>query len=74
VGVDGEPHHPQALLQVVLPDRLVPLHQFLAAPDVVHQDVEPALLGADLLDEGRDLVWDQMIYLNRHAGPARSGD
>ena len=34
--------HPQPVVEVVLPDRLVPLEQPLAAPDVVDEHVEPA--------------------------------
>ena len=49
--VDRQPQHAQAVLQIMLPDRLVPFEQLLAAPDVVDEDVEPALLGADALDQ-----------------------
>ena len=49
--IDAEPQHAQAVLEIMLPDRLVPLEQLFAAPDVVDEDVEPALLGADALDQ-----------------------
>ena len=65
--VDAEPEQAQAVLEIVLPDRLVPLEQLLAAPDVVDQDVEPALLGADALDQRFDLVGHQMIDRNGDA-------
>ena len=44
VGVDREAQHSQAALQVVLPDRLVPVEQVLGAPDVVDEHVEAAVL------------------------------
>ena len=53
VRVDREPQQPQAVVEVVLPDRLVPLEQVLGAPDVVDEHVEPALLGVDALDQAR---------------------
>ena len=39
-----QPQHPQPVVEVVLPDRRVPLEQVLAAPDVVDEHVEPSLL------------------------------
>ena len=51
VGVDGEPQDAEPVVEVVLPDRCVPLRrralEHLAAPDVVHQDVETPVLLAD---------------------------
>ena len=49
--VDAEAKQAQAVLEIMLPDRLVPFEQLLAAPDVVDEDVETALLGADALDQ-----------------------
>ena len=59
MGVDGEPEQAQPVLEVVLPDRLVPLEQLLATPDVVHQDVEPAAFRSDPGDERLDLDGDE---------------
>ena len=53
VRVDREAQQPQAAVEVVLPHRRVPLGQLLAAPDVVDEDVEAALLGVDARDERR---------------------
>jgi hypothetical protein len=47
VRVDREPQKPQALVEVVLPNWHVPLHESLPAPDVVDQHVEIPLLGVD---------------------------
>ena len=66
VGVDAEPEQPEPVREVVLPDRLVPLEEPLAAPDVVDEDVEPPALGADAGDERRDLVRHQMVDAHRH--------
>ena len=40
VGVDGEPEHSQARVEVVLPQFGVPRSEVVAAPDVVDEDVE----------------------------------
>ena len=53
VRVDREAQEAQARLEVVLPDRRVPVDEQLAAPDVVHEDVETTLLGVDARDERR---------------------
>ena len=53
--IDAEPQHAQAVLEIMLPDGLVPFEQLFAAPDVVDEDVEPALLGADAIDQLFDL-------------------
>ena len=65
--VDAEPQQAQAVVEIMLPDGLVPFLELLAAPDVVDQDVEPTLLGADALDQPADIVGDQMIDLDRDA-------
>ncbi len=61
VRVDRQAEHPEAVLEVVLPDRLVPLEQALAAPDVVDEHVQAAVLGVDAPDELRDLCWLEMV-------------
>jgi hypothetical protein len=55
VRVDRQAQQPQPPVEVVLPDRRVPLEQALAAPDVVDQHVEAAALGVDALHERPDL-------------------
>ena len=55
------------VVEVVLPERLAPLEQHLAAPDVVDEDVEPALLGVDPLDQRPDLVGLQVVDRHRDA-------
>jgi hypothetical protein len=52
VGVHAHPQHAQATVQVVLPQRPVPLRVAVAAEDVVDQDVQAALLGLDPGDQG----------------------
>ena len=47
VRVDARVEHPQPGIQIVGPDRCVPFNPPLTSPDVVHQDVQPALLGVD---------------------------
>ena len=59
--IDAKPQQAQAVLEIMVPDRLVPFEQLLAAPDVVDQDVEAALLGADALDQLADIVGDEVV-------------
>ena len=72
VRVDGEPQHPQAAVEVVLPQRRVPLRQVLAAPDVVDQHVEAVLLGVDALHERLDLHRLEVVDRDGEA-PAAGG-
>ena len=72
--VDGEPQQSQPILQIVLPDRLVPLEQVLAAPDVIDQDVEPSAFRPNSGDQRLDLARDQMIDANRNPFAAEFGD
>jgi hypothetical protein len=67
MGMDTETEHAQAVLEVMRPDGLVPFLQILAAPQVIHQDVETTLLGAGALDQLSDLVSDEMIDPNGYA-------
>jgi hypothetical protein len=53
--VHAKAEHAQAVLEVVLPDGLVPLFEILSAPPVVDQDVETTLLRADAVDQRFDL-------------------
>ena len=67
VSVDGQTQHAQALVEIVLPHRGVPLHHVLAAPDVVDEHVETGLLTTDLIDEGGDLPLEAGNSLERNA-------
>ena len=61
VGLDREPQEPESVVEVVLPDRAVPFEEVLAAPDVVDEDVEAALLVRDAVDEGADLCGVEVV-------------
>jgi hypothetical protein len=74
VGVDGKAQHPQAVREVVLPYRRVPLDQELPAPDVVDEDIEAALLGVDALDERLDLRRLEVVDLDCDPLVARGTD
>jgi hypothetical protein len=74
VGVDGKAQHPQAVREVVLPYRRVPLDQELPAPDVVDEDIEAALLGVDALDERLDLRRLEVVDLDCDPLAARGTD
>ena len=71
VRVDGEPQQAQAVAEMVLPDRLVPLEQIFAAPDVVDEDVEPAMVAADPFDQRLHLLGLQMVGRDRDAMAAQ---
>jgi hypothetical protein len=66
VRVDRKAEDSQSVLQVVLPDRLVPLEQLLPAPDVVHEDVQAPTLGIDALRERFHLIRFEMVDGNRY--------
>ena len=67
VGVDRQPQDAEAVVEVVLPDLGAPVEQVLAAPDVVDQDVEPALLGVDALDQRPHLLGLEVVDLHGDA-------
>ena len=71
VGVDRQAQQPQAGVEVVLPHRRVPLGQLLAAPDVVDQHVQAALLGVDALHERLDL--GRIEVVDRDGDPLAAG-
>ena len=48
--IDTEPEHAQSVLQIMVPDRLVPFEKLLAAPNVIHQDIKAALLAPDVVE------------------------
>jgi hypothetical protein len=65
--IDAQTQHFQAVFEIVVPDRLVPFEEVLAAPDVVDENVEPRLFMADALDEPLDRGCVEMIDLDRDA-------
>ena len=78
VGVDREPENAQAVGEVVLPDRPVPLRgpalQQLAAPDVVDEHVDVPELVADPFGEPAHLVGVEMIDRDRDSRAAEMRD
>ncbi|MCY1307878.1 hypothetical protein D9M70_578440 [compost metagenome] len=74
VGVDAEAQKPQAVLEIVLPDGLLPLEQVFSAPDVVDEDIEPPLFTADARDQRCDFGRLEMIDLNGNTLAAEAGD
>ena len=74
VGLDGEVEQPQAVGEVVLPDRRVPLEELLAAPDVVDEHVEPALLVVDAAHERLDLGGLEVVGRDGDALASGGGD
>jgi hypothetical protein len=64
----------QAPVEVVLPDRHVPLEEVLGAPDVVDQDVQAALFPVDPVDERGDLGPVEVVDGYGDAGAAGLGD
>ena len=60
----------QSVIQVVLPNRRVPLEQLLPAPDVVHEDVQAPALGIDPLHERLDLISLEMVDGDRDPNAA----
>jgi hypothetical protein len=69
VRVHAHPQHPQAAGEVVLPQRVLPVGVAVTAEDVVDEHVEPALLGADPLDERRHGVGVLVVDHQADAGP-----
>ena len=74
VRLDREVEQVKSVGEVVLPDRRVPLEQPLAAPDVVDEHVEPALLLLDALDQRRDLLGHEVVGRDGDAAAAGLGD
>ena len=78
VGVDGEPEDPQALVEVVLPDRRVPVgrtaFEQLAAPDVVDEQVDVAVVVPDPLGQARHLVGVEMVDSHGDSRATEVGD
>ena len=78
VGVDRESKDAQPGVEVVLPDRRVPVVgaalQDLGAPDVVDQHVDVAVVVPDPLGETPHLVGVEMVDRDRDAGAAEIRD
>ena len=76
--VDREPEYSQAAVEVVLPDRRVPLTRAaleqLAAPDVVDEHVDVAVLGPDPLGQVLHLIGVEVVDCDRDAVAAEGGD
>jgi hypothetical protein len=53
--LDSEAQDPQSVLEIVFPERGVPLEQSLGPPNVVDEDVEPPGIAVDPVDEFRNL-------------------
>ena len=74
VGVDGEPEDAKTVVEIELPDRRVPVgrtaFEHLAAPDVVDEDVDVAVLPPDVVGEVLHLVGIEMVDDGRDAGAA----
>ena len=77
MGVDAESQYAQPVVEVVFPDRPVPRRgrplEDLGAPDVVDQDVDAAVVGAQTVGQRVDLVDVEMVDLDRDAGRRRVG-
>lgn len=75
VRVHRLPLQQQAVLEWLLPQRLVPHRQRISTPDVVDQDVEPAvLLGVDPRHQLADPIDVQVVGGHRDAVTAGGGD
>jgi hypothetical protein len=57
----------------MLPHRCAPFDQEIRAPDVVDQNIQPALLALDPRDQGLHLSGDQMVGLHGDTEPTRLG-
>src|SRR5882672_6776630 len=78
VRVDGEPQYSESLVEVVRPDGRVPLRgpalEQLAAPDVVDEHVDVAVIGPDPVGQGLHSSGIEMVDGDRDAGPAQARD
>jgi hypothetical protein len=70
VRLHGVSQERDAVGEVVLPERGVPLSERIAAPYVVDEDVESAVAVGDALDQRPDLLGFGVIDANRDAGAA----
>ncbi len=72
VGLDRQPEEMQAVVEIRLPDRLVPL-DLGRAEDVVDQEVEAAVVGSNPSDQRANLVGHQVIDRDGDPSSARLG-
>ena len=76
--VDTQSQDAQPVVEVVIPHRPVPRRgwalEHLGAPDVVDQDVDDPVVGADPVGEGTHLCDIEMVDLDRDADSAEFGD
>ena len=60
VRVDGKPKDPKTLLQILTPERHIPVarasFEQLGSPDVVDEHIDVAVLGSDLLRQALHLA------------------
>jgi len=78
VRINGEAQYPEAVVQVVLPYGLVPIiwspFQQFAAPDVVYEHIDVAVVFLNLLCQRFHLGGFEMINCGRDPRAAESGD
>jgi len=78
VRLDREAKDAQADVEIVLPDRRVPISraafEILRAPDVVDQHIDATVIGAKALGQASDMVGVQMIDLDRASRTAQPRD
>ena len=68
MGVDRLAQQRETGVEVLLPQRVLPVGQRVAAPDAVHEHVEPAVLGLDPLDQRADLL--RVAVIDAHSDRA----
>jgi len=65
VRIDRQPQDAQTRVEIMLPDRLVPIRrsalQLLSAPDIVDEYVDVAVLVANLIGQGEHLLGVKMV-------------
>src|SRR6266850_619178 len=78
VRVDGEPQYSESLVEVVRPYGRVPLRgpalEQLAAPDVVDEHVDVAVIGPDPVGQGLHSSGIQVVESDRDAAPTQARD
>jgi hypothetical protein len=66
VGVDTDAEHPQAISQIMLPDRRAELRVPAAVEDVIDQNIQPAVIMIDPLNQPPDLLRLQVVDAQRN--------
>jgi hypothetical protein len=72
--LDAVAHDPQRVVERVLPHALDPAGERVAAPDVVDQHVQAAVLGPDPVHQRRDVGCSSVVAADGYPGPARGVD